>query len=139
MAEHGRGGSVGTGEAEADPLARFEAAEVEELIDLSNHWAWGLAAAIAKGGRVARAGRAERSARRSVGSRREPAAPPRPPVPCSAGCRGWAVFETCRGLEVQRCDECWSGVDEAPFDDDFQGHPVCRAALRAAKLRSNDS
>lgn len=70
------------------------------------------------------------------------------PKPCSPTCVGWAVFEThrctvhgpecnadgetCYTLEVQACDECWSGVADAPDDAYFRAAPMCQEALRAA-------
>ena len=145
MATESRGGTVGAGEAEADPLARFTPEELDE-IERERLKAEGLCCPLccrreveASARVVQRDQRAERTARRGFGSLREPAALPRPPVPCAVGCPGWAVFASGRGLEVQRCDECWTDVDDAPSDEVFQGHPVCRAALRAAKLRCKAS
>lgn len=34
------------------------------------------------------------------------------------------------GLQVERCDECWSGVASPAFDAEYQQHPICRAVLR---------
>lgn len=57
---------------------------------------------------------------------------PKPPKPCSKGCPGWGVFDAGSGLEVQRCDECWSGVENAPGDEVFQAQAVCLIALSEA-------
>jgi hypothetical protein len=87
--------------------------------------------------------------------KREVEAVARAPAPCSPGCRGWDVFET-GGLDdhlyetvpaaqrrarlnIQRCDECWDGVAGELNDEDYQAHPVCRAALARQVRRSNGS
>ena len=44
-------------------------------------------------------------------------------------CRGWDVFESGRGLEIQRCDACCPDV---LADDDVARLPEARRALRAA-------
>lgn len=139
MATDRRGGTVGAGEAEADPLARFSASDVEELIDLSEGWPLRCALVLQNAASVQRSERAARSVRRGsvpVGNRQ----PPTSPEPCRPGCPGWAVFEVNREpwIEVQRCDECWCG-DDAPSDAVFQRHPVCRRALWAAIQRSKVS
>jgi len=38
------------------------------------------------------------------------------------------------GFEIQRCDECWWGVADAPVDADYQEYLVCLAALERATL-----
>lgn len=56
----------------------------------------------------------------------------RPFTPCCHGCPGWALMVSDsaeKGLEAQRCDACWSGVDNAPDDDHYSTHPFCRAVL----------
>ena len=34
------------------------------------------------------------------------------PEPCSPGCPGWSTFDTARGVELQRCDECGVYADD---------------------------
>ena len=46
------------------------------------------------------------------------------------GCAGWAVFESSRGLEIERCDTC---CPEELDDEDIARLPEAQAALRAAK------
>ncbi len=50
------------------------------------------------------------------------------------GCPGWAIFDTARGLEIERCDECFYGTDvhEVVSDDDVAGLPEAQAALADA-------
>jgi hypothetical protein len=59
------------------------------------------------------------------------------PEPCSPGCRGWEIFDAFggrhSGLQIQRCDDCWRGVIDAPEDADYGRQEVCLAALRAAQ------
>jgi hypothetical protein len=52
--------------------------------------------------------------------------PRRSPRPCSDDCPGWHVFDE---AEIQRCDDCWRDVPDAPCDEDYQQHPTCAAAL----------
>jgi hypothetical protein len=58
-------------------------------------------------------------------------APRRSPRPCNPDCPGWAIFDTCDGLEIQRCDECWHDQHDLPRDSYYQEHPVCIAELHA--------
>jgi hypothetical protein len=53
--------------------------------------------------------------------------PLRAPFPCDNDCPSWGIFDD----EVQRCDECWHGEENAPYDEDYADHPVCQAALAA--------
>ena len=55
-----------------------------------------------------------------------------PSSPCAPRCPGWAVFNIDEGGEIQRCDTCWSGVVDAPSDDDFAAAPECQRALERA-------
>ncbi len=60
---------------------------------------------------------------------------PRPsPTPCTPGCPGWDVFVTGEGKAICRCDECWAGRPDAPYDDEYERHPVCKAHLMAADV-----
>jgi hypothetical protein len=52
-----------------------------------------------------------------------------PPRPCYDGCKGWDIFNADGVLEIQRCDECWAGVPDAPTDSDYQALPECQAEL----------
>lgn len=79
--------------------------------------------------------------------RRIDEAPRRSPEPCSDECPGWDVFyvghcaapghaedcaadgKECRKLEVQCCDECWSGHPDAPGDAYYQEHAACQDEL----------
>lgn len=58
--------------------------------------------------------------------------PRRSPKPCSDDCPGWAVFDAGDDLEIERCDDCWHGVPDAPSDAYFAGFDTCQAALEAA-------
>jgi hypothetical protein len=59
---------------------------------------------------------------------------------CSPGCPGWAVFESGRGLGIQRCDECDSIAKEEGLpqlhDDEVKLLPEAQRALRQA-MRGN--
>lgn len=59
--------------------------------------------------------------------------PRRSPSPCSEGCPGWAIFNADEEPEIQRCDECWSGVEDAPWDEAYVGVSECQAALLVAQ------
>lgn len=56
---------------------------------------------------------------------------------CSPGCKGWDIFETNtdRGIEVERCDECFShlNAEHVVMDDDVQQLPEAIEALRLAQ------
>jgi hypothetical protein len=52
-----------------------------------------------------------------------------PPRPCYDGCQGWDIFNADGVLEIERCDECWNGVPDAPTDSYYQAQPECQAAL----------
>lgn len=41
------------------------------------------------------------------------------------------MFDANDGPSIQRCDECWHGVPNAPTDLHYQVEPECKAALRA--------
>jgi hypothetical protein len=59
-------------------------------------------------------------------------APPRSPKPCSEHCPGWIISDAGNGPQIERCDDCWSGVAGAPHDGDYEKYTVCQAALRLA-------
>ena len=51
--------------------------------------------------------------------------------PCYPGCKGWAVIDSgLRGLELQRCDDCWSGQPNALRDDDIECLPEAQEELK---------
>lgn len=54
--------------------------------------------------------------------------------PCHPDCRGWDVFATGRGLEVERCDDCFHGEEDPLGDDDVELLPEAQEALRIARL-----
>jgi hypothetical protein len=62
---------------------------------------------------------------------------PRRLDPCSDDCPGWGVFllggmvsaEEHGTLAIERCDECWEGVEGAPSDSDFAKLEVCQKEL----------
>jgi hypothetical protein len=52
---------------------------------------------------------------------------------CSNTCRGWDVFHTGAGFEIETCDDCWSGI-KAPHrltDDEAAFLPEAIEALKA--------
>lgn len=54
---------------------------------------------------------------------------------CSPGCKGWAIIESSRGPEIQRCDACCAHLDHTTdqiTDDDVAKLPEARRALRRA-------
>lgn len=58
----------------------------------------------------------------------------RRPPPCCPGCPGWCVSESgLRGLEVQRCDDCWCQVPNhlRLLDEEAAALPEAIAALAA--------
>jgi hypothetical protein len=60
--------------------------------------------------------------------------PRRPPVSCCEGCKGWAVFNE---TDIQRCDQCWSGVPDAPLDEYFEAFSECQVELLIELVRGN--
>jgi hypothetical protein len=48
---------------------------------------------------------------------------------CDPGCETWAVFDTDRGFEIERCDDCWSGRLDPLTDDEAEILPEALAAL----------
>ena len=53
--------------------------------------------------------------------------------PCDRECPGWAVFETERGLEIQRCDDCWRDDPCPPDDSYYQSRPECIRVLELGR------
>lgn len=51
------------------------------------------------------------------------------PHPCDPSCPGWAIFNELEYPAIERCDECWSGVEDAMTDADYESLPECQAAL----------
>lgn len=56
---------------------------------------------------------------------------------CDDSCSGWGVFSTqCSSrvpdgtLELQRCDDCWSGVDDPLTDVEIELLPEAQAELK---------
>lgn len=49
---------------------------------------------------------------------------------CDPNCPGWEMFLCARGLEIQRCDDCWHKVKGAPVDEDFAQLPEAIEKLR---------
>ena len=50
---------------------------------------------------------------------------------CHAECRAWCVSDTPRGMEIQRCDACWSSAPEPLTDDEVALLPEAQAELAA--------
>lgn len=50
-------------------------------------------------------------------------------VPCSDGCPGWAIFETSHGMDIESCDECWSGVPDGLLDEEAAAMPEAQTLL----------
>lgn len=55
----------------------------------------------------------------------EQAHPRRSPKPCSDDCPGWGVFVVGVDLCIERCDDCWYDVPDAPTDEYYIKHPDC--------------
>lgn len=52
-----------------------------------------------------------------------------PPNPCEPTCPGWGVFDVETRPSIQRCDDCWAGVADAPTDADYENDAECLAEL----------
>lgn len=56
---------------------------------------------------------------------------------CADSCPGWYVFDTNtrRGLEIERCDECFAHLtdDQTVMDDDVERFPEAIEALKRAR------
>jgi hypothetical protein len=63
--------------------------------------------------------------------------PKESPSPCSPTCCGWDVFVTSCGLEIQRCDECWTDVPNAPDDEYYRAQKMCQVALAASVIEAD--
>lgn len=63
--------------------------------------------------------------------------PRRSPQPCSRNCPGWAVFDTSRGFAIQRCDDCWSDVPDAPEDGYYVQQLSCQLVLAQAREQAS--
>lgn len=54
-----------------------------------------------------------------------------PKQACDPTCPGWCISESdSRGWNIERCDECWHGEEDPPYDEDFAATPECQEALR---------
>jgi hypothetical protein len=63
-------------------------------------------------------------------------------TPCDEACPGWAVIENGRSATVlQRCDDCFHGVEDKLMDDEVEALPEAQALLAetlALQAREND-
>jgi hypothetical protein len=52
---------------------------------------------------------------------------------CSKTCKGWDVFHTGSGFEIETCDDCWHGIEgpERLTDDEAAFLPEAIEALKA--------
>jgi hypothetical protein len=57
----------------------------------------------------------------------------RPLFPCSPGCRGWDLFDTEHGQEVERCDDCRTFDDDEDAREHVLGCRTCREDLAEMK------
>ncbi len=60
---------------------------------------------------------------------------------CHPSCAGWDIFETntSRGIEIERCDECFAHLpdDQTVMDDDVEQLPEAIEALARAPHKEN--
>lgn len=56
---------------------------------------------------------------------------------CSNTCKGWDVFHTGSGFEIETCDDCWIGVEGSDRlnDDEAAFLPEAIEALKAEVIR----
>jgi hypothetical protein len=57
---------------------------------------------------------------------------------CAPACRTWDIFDTGRGLEIERCDACWHDVTDPLLDDEAALLPEAQAALAAQSVGEVD-